>query len=40
VRDDHADGVHFDTRQYNHIRWKTPDELRTALRRRIQVLVG
>ena len=35
---DHIDDVHFDTRQYNHIVWTTPEELRSALRARIEAL--
>ena len=36
-REDHKPDCHkiFDTRQYNHIFWKTPDELREKLRDRI-----
>jgi len=32
--------VHLDTRQYNHITWKTPDELRTRLAQRISATIG
>jgi hypothetical protein len=32
--------VHFDTRQYNHIVWEHPDDLRTKLTNRIGALVG
>ncbi len=32
--------VHFDTRQYNHLGWMTPDELREQLRDRILATVG
>ena len=35
VRADHLEGVHFDTRQYNHIVWATPAELREMLRNRL-----
>jgi hypothetical protein len=35
VRADHLEGVHFDTRQYNHIVWTTPAELREKLRNRL-----
>jgi len=38
VRDDHLKDVHFDTRQYNHIVWKDPTDLRTRLRDRVQAL--
>lgn len=31
--------AHFDTRQYNHIEWETPAELREKLKRRIQATV-
>lgn len=34
-RDDAMDKVHFDTRQYNHIIWKTPKELCDKLTTRI-----
>ena len=32
--------VHFDTRQYNHITWETPEELRTRLAQRISATIG
>jgi hypothetical protein len=32
--------AHFDTRQYNHIVWRTADELRVRLHTRIKVVVG
>jgi hypothetical protein len=32
--------VHFDTRQYNHIVWSSPDELRRKLANRIRAIVG
>lgn len=38
VREDHLKDVHSDTRQYNHIVWKDPKDLRTRLRDRIQAL--
>jgi hypothetical protein len=34
------EGAHFDTRQYNHIVWKTAEELRERLYTRIKVVVG
>src|SRR4051812_26032109 len=34
-RDDMVGALQFDTRQYNYIRWASPDELRTKLRNRI-----
>lgn len=34
------DKVHFDTRQYNHIVWETPEELRCALANRISAELG
>jgi hypothetical protein len=34
------DDLHFDTRQYNHILWNTPDELYRALKLRIQATIG
>jgi nucleoside 2-deoxyribosyltransferase len=39
-REDVIDKVHFDTRQYNHIKWKTPDELRSRLAQRISATIG
>jgi nucleoside 2-deoxyribosyltransferase len=35
VREDWLDRIHFDTRQYNHIHYATPEELRKALKNRI-----
>lgn len=32
--------VHFDTRQYNHIVWETPEELRDKLAKRIAATIG
>jgi len=32
--------LHFDIRQYNHIVWKTPEELREKLTNRIRVVIG
>ena len=34
-RDDHFNGTHFDTQQFNHILWKDPQDLRSKLRDRI-----
>ena len=39
-REDALDDVHFDTRQYNHITWKTPEELRKSLVQRISATIG
>ena len=38
VRNDQIDHVHFDTRQFNHIVWESPADLRTKLRNRIRAL--
>lgn len=35
-RADQLDDAHFDTRQYNHIRWSDPGELRERLRNRVR----
>ncbi|HEY2854879.1 MAG TPA: hypothetical protein VGJ18_18615 [Gemmatimonadaceae bacterium] len=35
-RDDDFNNAHFDTRQYNHIKWATPAELREKLTNRIR----
>ena len=37
---DHIEHVHFDTRQFNHITWNTPEELRERLRNRIGAVIG
>lgn len=34
--EDHIDELHFDTRQYNHIVWSAPDDLREQLVNRIE----
>jgi nucleoside 2-deoxyribosyltransferase len=39
-REDDKNNVHFDTRQYNHIFWKSPAELRERLRDRIAATIG
>ena len=39
-REDIIDDIHFDTRQYNHIVWKTPEDLQIALTNRIAAVVG
>lgn len=39
-REDCIGAAHFDTRQYPHILWKTPAELRQKLRDRILALTG
>ncbi len=39
-RKDQIETVHFDTRQYNHIVWETPEELRRALKNRIEAVIG
>lgn len=39
-RIDMIDKVHFDTRQYNHITWSTPEELRERLAKRISATLG
>ena len=39
-RDNLISEIHFDTRQYNHIVWKTPEELRESLEKRIAAILG
>ena len=39
-RNDQFDDLHFDTRQYNHISWNTPEKLKKALKHRISSLYG
>lgn len=38
-RKDQLDDAHFDTRQYNHITWETPADLRQKLTDRIRAIV-
>ena len=40
VRKDDLDNVHFDTRQFNHIPWENPDDLRQKLTDRIVAVSG
>jgi nucleoside 2-deoxyribosyltransferase len=40
VRESDFEAVHFDTRQYNHIVWKTPEELRARLHDRVLATVN
>ena len=39
-RKDALEKVHFDTRQYPHIVWETPQELRDKLAKRISAVLG
>ena len=39
-RSDKIDEIHFDTRQYYHIKWDTPEDLRDELIKRIGAIVG
>ena len=39
-RRDSFDKIHFDTRQYNHIVWAEPKELRRNLMSRIAAVIG
>lgn len=39
-RQDMIDQVHFDTRQFNHITWVSPSDLRQKLRARIGAVLG
>ena len=39
-RQDLIADVHFDTRQFNHIVWSSPEELREKLRNRIGAVIG
>lgn len=40
VREDHLPDVHFDTRQYNHIVYNTPEELKEKLANRISATIN
>lgn len=40
VRADQINDVHFDTRQFPHITWSTPAELRMALYNRVAAVIG
>jgi hypothetical protein len=37
---DYVKGLHFDTRQENHITWEKPDDLREKLQNRIRAVIG
>ena len=39
-RKDQISDVHFDTRQFNHIAWKTPEDLKKKLTQRISAVFG
>ena len=39
-RADVFEELHFDTRQFNHIRWKEPEELKEKLTNRIAAVIG
>ena len=39
-RKDTLEDIHFDTRQYNHISWEKPEELREKLEARIGAVIG
>ena len=39
-RKDMVEQLHFDTRQYYHIVWESPEELRDGLAQRIEALIG
>ena len=39
-RKDKEKKLHFDTRQYYHILWGTPEELRDSLAQRIEAFIG
>ena len=39
-RKDIIDKLHFDTRQYYHIVWENPEQLRDGLEKRILALIG
>lgn len=39
-REDHIGHVHFDTRQFNHITWASPEDLKEKLRNRIGAVLG
>jgi len=40
VRKDDLENAHFDTRQYNHIVWETPEELKEKLYQLIRAVIG
>jgi hypothetical protein len=39
-REDMLGSVHFDTRQFNHIAWTSPQDLRAKLKNRIGAVLG
>ena len=40
VKETGLEHLHFDTRQYNHIGWKDPEDLREMLQLRLQATVA
>jgi hypothetical protein len=40
VQEDHAPALHFDTRQYFHLRWKAPEHFRRLLAEHIKATIG
>ena len=40
VREDELEEVHFDTRQFNHVVWRDPADLRTSLAERVAGAIG
>jgi hypothetical protein len=38
-RKDQVNDLHFDTRQFNHILWETPEDLRRQLADRIRAVI-
>lgn len=40
VKKDQIDGLHFDTRQYPHIVWESPADLKVQLEQKIVALIG
>ena len=39
-RKGHMENVHFDTRQYNHVVWETPEDLRSQLVDRVKATIS
>lgn len=38
-RSDHRNDIHFDTRQFNHIFWETPEDLKEQLSNTVRAII-
>ena len=40
VKKEHEDNIHFDTRQFNHILWENPSDLKERLANTVVAVIG